>query len=690
MKKTFLYIRHHYQEINKGLLFILAVVILVYFFPKEGKFRYEFSQGKPWLHETLIAPFDFPIYKTDSEIATEQQLLVENLKPYFRFDESVEKQVLENLPAAFSREWQNRFDEELQGDPADYVGYQVAKKIIDTLFRIGIIELDPVIEAQTGTSKIMLVRSSIAEEVELQSLYTINAAYSFLRTKLDNYPDINTSIVLALFENVIIQNVSYDHALTEAEKEKVLAGVSLTRGMVQQGERIISKGELVTHDKFQVLESLKREYETQLGSSSSLWMIIAGQAVLVAIALVVMFVFIYFYRRNLFFENRRLLLILLVIVLMVVTTSLIVNYYPAYLFLIPICLVPIVIRAFFDSILALFVHIITVIIIGFLVPNSFEFIFLELIAGIITIISIVNLQRRSQFFLTSLLIFLTYAVIYVGLSLIHEGSLEHIDSTHFMLFAGGALLTLLSYPLIYLLEKTFGYVTDVTLMELSDTNRKLLRELSSKAPGTFQHSLQVANIAEEVTRAIGGNALLVRAGALYHDVGKMDMPLYFIENQSTGINPHDELSGEESARIILSHVIKGVEMARKYKLPESLIDFIRTHHGTRKVEYFYTKYLESDPDEPVDPELFTYRGPIPFSKETAVLMMSDSVEAASRSVQQPDEQKLSNLVDKIIDAQLRDGQFENADLSMKEITTTRKILKRKLMNIYHIRIAYPE
>jgi len=353
-------------------------------------------------------------------------------------------------------------------------------------------------------------------------------------------------------------------------------------------------------------------------------------------------------------------------------------------------MVPILISAFFDTRIALYVHLITIIILGFLVPNSFEFIFLQFSAGVIAILNVTNLQRRGQFFIASVWIFVTYSILYFGFTLISEGTVTEIDPVMFAMFGGSAVLTLFSYPLIYIFEKIFGFITDVTLVELSNTNSKLLRELNLKAPGTFQHSLQVANLAEDAIFAIGGNALLVRTGALYHDIGKMDMPMYFVENQASGVNPHDDLTNEESAKIIIGHVIKGIEKAKKHKLPEQIIDFIRTHHGSRRVEYFYTMQMNDNPDEDIDETEFTYPGPIPFSRETAVVMMADAVEAASRSLGAPDAERISALVDKIIDRQMETGQFVNADITMRDITKIRKLLKKKLMTIYHVRIEYPE
>ena len=355
----------------------------------------------------------------------------------------------------------------------------------------------------------------------------------------------------------------------------------------------------------------------------------------------------------------------------------------------PICLVPIIVRTFYDTRLALFVHIITIIILGFLVPNSFEFLFMQLITGIITIISIVHLHHRSQFFFTSFMIMVSYSVIYIGMTLMQEGSMDQIIRANFIMFGISALLTLFSYPLIYLFEKIFGMVTDVSLIELSDTNSKLLRDLAIITPGTFQHSLIVSNIAEEAARAIGANSLLARTGALYHDIGKMDMPMYYIENQSGGINPHDDLSYEESARIITGHVIRGIEKARLHKLPETIIDFIRTHHGTRHSQYFFNKFKQEAGDVPFDETPFRYRGPIPFSKETSILMMADSIEAASRSLKAPTEQEVSDLVERLIDNQMENKQFRNSLLTLKDISTIKKIIKKKLLSIYHIRIEYP-
>jgi hypothetical protein len=395
------------------------------------------------------------------------------------------------------------------------------------------------------------------------------------------------------------------------------------------------------------------------------------------------------FRQDILKDNKKILLILSVIFLMVLTIAALLNKFNyEYISIAPLCLVPIIIRVFFDTRLALFVHLITVIIIGFLIPNAFEFTFLQLISGIVAIISMVRIDKRSQFFLTSVYVFISYSAIYLGINLMQDGSFGNINKDTFLLLAISAALTLLSYPLIFIYEKVFGYVTNISLIEWSDINNKALRELSYRAPGTFQHSLQVANLAEEAVYRIGGNSLLARTGALYHDLGKIENPVYFTENQIGGSNPHDEISMDESAKIIIGHIEKGIEKAKKFKLPEQLIDFIKTHHGTKKTEYFYNLFKKSNSD--LDEELFSYKGPLPSSKETAVVMMADAVEAASKSLKQPDREKINNLVDSIIQKQINLNQFKNADITFKDISKIKSIFKNRLLNIYHIRIEYPK
>jgi len=689
MKRFFSFIRHHYQNIYKAFLFILAGVLLLVFFPQTGMFKYEFFKGAPWLHEDLYAPFDFAIHKTSDELNEEKETMRQTIMPYFIFQDEVADFAKTRLQEDFKQKW-TLLDEKISGkERLRTRNLSVVEQVLDEVFYTGLLKPEVAMEGLTGTDAIILIRNNVAQESFFGSLLTLQTARGFIYERLDLHKNIETNFLAGLILEVIDYNVFYDDTKTQGELESLLTGISLTHGMIQTGEKIISRGEIVSNDKYKVLQSLKDSYEVKVGISGKRYLILIGQIILVMMTMGVLALFLIFFRKDIYSDNKKIVLILLILIFMVLIASIVIKYNADFIYIIPICLVPIIIRAFFDTRLALYVSLITVIIIGFMVPNSFEFVFLQVITIIVAILSVVNLQRRSQFFLTAIWVFLTYSLIYIGLSLIQEGSIEGMQPIHFGLFAGSAVLTLFSYLLIYILERMFGFITDVTLIELSNTNNKLLRELSLKAPGTFQHSLQVANLAEEAIYAVGGSAMLVRAGALYHDIGKMDMPSYFIENQTTGINPHDELTFEESAKIIINHVIGGVERAKKHKLPEQLIDFIRTHHGTRRVEYFYIMKMRDEPNERVDEKEFTYPGPIPFSKETAVLMMADSVEAASRSLKEYDEEIIDNLVENIISKQLETHQFENSDITLREITRIKKILKIRLMTIYHIRIEYP-
>lgn len=673
----------NYYQINKIFLFLITLVILLALFPREGKFKYEFQRGKPWQHDDLIAPFDFAVLKQLSELKKERTLALAEAYLYFRIDpfriENAKSDFLARLDRA--------------GNLSTEVKENLIKTgfaILDSIYSRGIIEMIPLLEKKNPDFKIAVLYDNVAKIIPVSTLFTISTANEYIIQSLVPGGGVDNKLILPLLQVNIMHNVLFDEGLTRIQREQSLAKISATRGMVQKGERIIAKGELVNESNYQQLESLRLEFESKSGSGYNFKMILFGRLILISMALLVFGLFIYTFRHDIYSQNRNFVLLLLLVTIMVSFTTVVMNMNVAYIMAVPICLVPIIVRTFYDTRLALFVHIITIIILGFLVPNSFEFLFMQLITGIITIISIVNLHHRSQFFFTSLMILLSYSVIYVGMTLTQEGSIDQINSINFLMFGISALLTLFSYPLIYLFEKIFGMVTDVSLIELSDTNSKLLRELAIKTPGTFQHSLIVSNIAEEAARAIGANPLLARTGALYHDIGKMDMPMYYIENQTGGINPHDDLSYEESARIITGHVIRGIEKARLNKLPETIIDFIRTHHGTRFTQYFYNKFKAEAGDVPFDESPFRYRGPIPFSKETSILMMADSIEAASRSLKAPTEQEVDDLVERLIDNQMESKQFRNSLLTLKDIESIKKIIKKKLLSIYHIRIEYPE
>jgi len=671
-------------------MFAATVILLVLVLPKEGKFRYEFSKGKPWLHDDLYAPFDFAIIKYDDELNAEQEQVLSLLKPFFKMDTAVFSRQAELFELEFNKKWAERNGELNTFSQQKDKLLRQGLMIFDSIFRAGIIQLDPSVENKPADFEIFIIENNIAREVPLFKVFTLQQASSYILVKVGKENITDKDFLINILTNHITHNLFFDAEKTNAEKESALSNISPFRGMVQRGELIIPRGARVNDDHYRILTSLKNNFEVQLGTTRAFYAIAGGQAILTSISILILILFLYNYRKDILANNKKTSLILLIIFMMVLIASLVVRFNVSYFYLVPVCLVPVIIRVFYDTRLALFVHLVTIFTTGFIAPNSFQFVFIQLIAGVVAIMSIVRLERRSQFFYTAFWVFCTYTAIYVGLILMQEGNFRGINIQQVYQMAANAALLLFAYPLIFLLERTFGYITDVTLIELGNSNNKLLRELAHKAPGTFQHSLQVANLAEEASYAIDGDSLLVRVGALYHDIGKIDAPMYFIENQVTGVNPHDDLSYEESARIIIRHVTRGIELAKKYKLPAEVADFITTHHGTRKVEYFYLKQKLENPEKNVDANTFTYPGPIPYSKETALVMMADSVEAASRSLTKPDDDSINDLVERIINRQLESEQFSNADLTLRDITMVKEIFKKSLQNIYHVRISYPE
>jgi len=688
MNKKINWLRDHYDLFGKIVLFALMIGVLIAIFPREGKFRYEYQKGKPWQHADLIAPVDMAILKPEAELQNEINEALKESRPYFRRDHEVVSSQTNNLINSYNK-LKEKGSESLEvsnGENSDPLAFML--EIIDFIFTRGVIGLTTEIENKPADFEVFEVEGNQAVKKTISDFFTIRTAGQYILTKTSQENNVPIAI-RELLLNSLKQNIIFDAENTKRAQEAMINEIPETRGMIQSGEKIISRGELVNSEKFQILESLRQDYQSKLGSDFQYEKILLGQFILIGLSIVVFILFMLSFRRDIFTDNQKMLMLLLVILLMVSAAAVTIKTRPDLLQLLPFCLVPIIVRVFYDTRIAFFVHVITLILTGFMVPSGFEFLFQQLTAGVIAIISVAEFRRRSQFFLTALAVFATYSLVYIGMLLIQDGSIQNINYNLFLLYGGSAALTLFSYPLIFLFEKLFGQVTDVTLMELSDTNSPLLRQLSLHAPGTFQHSMQVANIAESAIYEIGGNTLLVRTGALYHDIGKMDMPMYFIENQLSEMNPHDELSYEESARIIVSHVVKGIEKAKKHKLPEILIDFIRTHHGTRMAEYFYNRQKIDFPEKDLKDADFRYPGPPPFSKETSVLMMADSVEAASRSMKKHTAESISNLVETIIDKQIEMKQFVNSDLTLKDITRIKKILKKKLMSIYHVRIEYP-
>lgn len=665
----------------KIFLFIITAILIVYLLPKGGKFKYEITKGKPWQYENLYAPFDFAILKSDAEIVKEKLQINTNHIPYYTVKQDIVDQVKSKVP----EELNNTFSDSILKRKRA----QITRFIDNTLYEI--YEYGVLLEPKPAdiNKLIYLKRGNEAFEVNYDKLLLQDEIRPFLNVQINqsNLSSLKPEL-LEFFYNVVKPNVLFDAALTKKELDSKLGAISYTRGSIERGTIIISKGEIVEGETLDILTSLKSEYESQVWSDSSYNWILFGYSILVCLALLMLLLFIRRNRRDIFDNNVKVSFIFFNILLMVFLTTLVVNFEAKYVYIVPLCILPLTLKAFFDSRLGLFSHVITVLILGFVVPNSYEYMFLQIIAGIVTILTVSELYKRANLFISVGQITFIYILVYFAFTIIQEGNIQDLNSEMFLTFILGGLATLFVQPLIYIYEKLFGLVSDMSLLELSDTNSKLLKELAEKAPGTFHHSLNVANLAEAAANEIGANAMLARVGALYHDIGKMENPTYFSENQTSSVNSHDELSPSESAEIIINHVIHGIEIARKYNIPDRVIDFIRTHHGTSVVYFFYMK--EKEMNEKVSQLDYRYPGPIPFSKETAILMMCDSVEAASKSLKEPTAAKIDDFVERIINKQMDEAQFLNANITFKEIQLIKKVLKQKLKNIYHLRVEYPE
>nr|WP_288934013.1 HDIG domain-containing metalloprotein [uncultured Allomuricauda sp.] len=678
MGKTLDNVYKHQSLVYKYFLYVISVALIVFFFPKGGKFKYEFQKGKPWQYENLYAPIDFSIKKTQEEIEEEQSSIRKNKTDYYTYNASlvsdVKSEVGEELNLLFQSESFSSYQRQALRE--------LSEEVVEKLYVHGIFQNVPQSEST------VVVKNNEAQPVSPSDYLGLEQAKKEVSEYLSGINATGANRLQGLIRNSLRANLFYDEALTESALNDELSKISYTRGEVDQGKLIIAKGEIVESEDFKILNSLKDEYESELWMGSNYYFILLGYTILVALVLIMLFLFLKRYRTEIFQNNNKVTFIFFNILLMVIATTLMVKHYENYIYMVPLCILPLILKNFFDARLGLFVHVLTVLILGFVVPNSFEYIFLQIIAGIVTILTVSELYKRANLFISVGQITLIYIIGYFAFHAIHEGNLENIEWILFGVFVLNGLLTLFAQPLIYMFEKIFGLVSDVSLLELSDTNSKLLKELSDKAPGTFHHSLQVANLAEAAANEIGANAMLVRVGALYHDIGKMENPTYFTENQITSVNPHDDLPPKESAKIIIDHVINGIEIARKNKLPDRVIDFIRTHHGTTVVYYFFKKQQELDSE--TDSENFKYPGPIPFSKETAILMMSDAVEAASKSLKNPTFTIIDEFVEKIVKGQMQANQYLNANITLKEIEMVKKVLKQKLTNIYHLRVEYPE
>lgn len=665
----------------KILLLLVTTFVVVYLFPISSKFKYTFEKGKPWQSENLYAPFDFAIKKSDGQYESDLAEIKASTPIYFDIDNRIASSVKENFKTLFVSQFKDSAVAPFDGM------YKTSNKIIVDAYKYGVIDADTNFDADTPV--ILLDNNVQVDQIRFKDFSEFKTIRQHLQRYLENDSLINYQPALfSVFFDAIKTNAFYNKSISDKALEESINQISKYRGSIARETLIVSKGEIIQDETYNILKSLEEEYKNQTLTANSYWLILVAYTILVAVAFMMLLLFLRKYRKEIYNNNTKVTFIFFNMLLMVFLTTLVINFNSVYLYVIPLAILPLVLKAFFDARLGLFAHVLTVLLLGFIVPNSFEYIFLQIIAGIVTILTVSELYKRANLFISVGQITLIYMVAYVAFFIIHEGTLSTIKIENIGYFVICGLATLFVQPLIYIYEKTFGLVSDVSLLELTDTNSKLLKELSNKAPGTFHHSLNVANLAEACANETGANAMLIRVGALYHDIGKMSNPSYFIENQITGINPHDDLAPTESARIILNHVINGIETAKKHKLPERIIDFIRTHHGTSVVHYFYIKEKQANPN--VKKEDFRYIGPKPFSKETAILMMCDSVEAASKSLKEPTTIIINEFVENIINSQSEDEQFENADITFKDIEIIKKVLKKKLANMFHLRITYPE
>ncbi len=663
------------QYIIKVVLFLSVIAIIIQFFPTVDKFKYNFEVGKPWSYELITASFDFPIYKNEIIVEKEKSELLKKYIPYYKLDTTI-------LETQFTKLVNEQTTKNGQAPLYQKYIHQKLKEI----YRTGIISSNDYNQLkEDGKLDINLILPNrITKLTSLANIYTPRTAYEEI---LRYAPDTIKSYNLNLY---LVESLRFDTLTSESFKNELFKGLSLTSGIVQTGERIIDRGEIVTNELFVILNSLKIEYQRRNASLQQSSLVLVGQIVIITMLIVLFFLYLYLFRPRIFFDFGILFFICLLILMTVGMTALTLHYPALQYFMVPYALLPIIIRVFFDSRTALFAHVITMLIISFMVDNAFQFALLQISVGMVAVSSLKDMTQRSQLAQTALYIFLSYLTIYFAFELITEGELERVHLQPVLYFAISSGFLLFAYILIYLFEKMFGLISAVTLVELTNVNSDLMMTFAESAPGTFQHTLQVSNLATEAAKKIGANSLLVRTGALYHDIGKMKHPEYFIENQLGGFNPLAEMEFEKAAQLVINHVSDGVEIAKKSHLPEQIINFITTHHGKSVTKYFYNSYVNANPEIAPNLDLYTYPGPLPNSKETAILMMADAVEARSRTLGIYTEESINDAVEKMIDAQIADGQFKDAPISFRDVETVKSVFKLKIINIYHTRIVYPE
>lgn len=667
--------------IYKSLIFIATVSVIVYFLPNEGKFNYQFDINKPWKYGLLQASFDFPIYKNDLQVQKEQDSILADYQPYFQIDKEAEKNVLSKLREDYNKTLRHS----LPG--TDYVRY--IERTLKALYEDGIIAGNDLKRMEEDSIiAIRLVDKNVATSRFIDQLYTVKEAYEYL-LNADTAHYKKKILQQCNLNDYITPNLVYDEEKSEAAQKDLLSNISWANGFVLNGQKIIDRGEIVDEQTYNILESLRKEWEKRSDSVQEKRLTLAGQILYVGIFLFCFMSYLELFRADYYERKGTLTLLFALIVFFPVLSSIMVEQNLSSIYVVPFAMIPIIVRVFLDSRTAFMAHVTIILLCSITLRFPHEFILLQVVAGMVAIYSLRELSQRSQLLRTALVVFISYALLYFAFELIHEDDLTKLNTRMYIYFMINGILLLFAYPLLFLLEKIFGFTSDVTLVELSNINNSLLREMSEVAPGTFQHSLQMANLAAAAANKIGGKSQLVRTGALYHDIGKMVNPAFFTENQS-GVNPHKSLSYEQSAQVIISHITDGLKLAEKHNLPKVIKDFISTHHGRGLTKYFYISYKNEHPDEEVDQEKFRYPGPNPFTKEQAVLMMADSVEAASRSLPEYTEESISTLVDKIIDTQVSEGYFKECPITFKDIATVKALFKEKLKTMYHTRISYPE
>ncbi|MBL4649680.1 MAG: HDIG domain-containing protein [Aureispira sp.] len=688
------------------ILLVMLGLFISLFFPTNLNFDYDFEQGRRWKHNDLKAPFDFPTKKTIEEITRERKQIAKQIVPYYRWNKEVVLIQKKAFQKAFHIAWtlyEPTEDTKQDLDSLEYM--QFGLDVLDRIYAKRLIDLGPEHIEEEGDFVFELLDANVAlGEYTVQDVFTNKAAIQFLVDTLYSVEEVLTEskFLSDLLEQIlVVPNITFDSVVTRKSLENAFNSVSPYRGMVKAGESIITRDRLIDSVAYSKLVSYKAKYNQEINQHKNSWLIYWGYLALTMALITIFALFMQFYASEVFYNLRHFSLILLIVAGYSYLAYIVDGIYILDLYVIPFCIIPIIIINFFNAQLALFTHVIIILLISMLLSLDYQFILIQILVGMVAVINKLKTRHLSDFFVSLLYIGIAYAAGFLSLEIIHAGTIFPIVSANGIVIEEGVrwhmlgwvlfnvFLTLLSYPLIPLFEKLFGLTSDITLVELADMDNPLLKELSIKAPGTLQHSLQVAHLSEAAAKVIGANSLLVKVAALYHDIGKMSKPQYYIENQKDE-NPHCKLTHLESAQIIIEHVTEGVRLAKKYRLPAVLIDFILTHHGTTRVEYFYRTYQKENPDMEVDPADFTYPGPKPANKEQAIMMMADSLEAASKSLKSPTEEDINNLVDKIIQGKITIGQLENTNLSFRELEEVKKVFKQLLKSMNHVRIIYPD